>query len=227
MMYLVHKHTKEHRRYADAIVWRDSDCRFVQATPDGWIEWQGGECPLPDKHPVELRFRTGDTTRSRVSGPWSWSHDCNALPIIAYRPILDERPCFDCGSPLTAEERHYLKVQCSECAAKEVHQDPEAHAWDGKGLPPVGCECEYEYFEVGNWISAKAIGYDGPACVVALDGYGYEGSCDPCEFRPIRSEEDRAVDHMKSVAGTSYVKPEVMEMICRALYCAGYRKEES
>lgn len=73
---------------------------------------------------------------------------------------------------------------------------PEPPTWTGEGLPPAGCECEFEHVEEGNWIAAKVIGYDGPACVVALDGFGYFGSDNPSDFRPIRSEEDRAVEEM-------------------------------
>ena len=71
---------------------------------------------------------------------------------------------------------------------------PEATQWDGEGWPPVGAPCEFEYAETGTWINAKVIGYDGPSCVVALDGYGYTGSRDLNHFRPIRTPRERWVE---------------------------------
>ena len=108
----------------------------------------------------------------------------------------------------------------------------DAPEWDGEGdYPPVGNVCLKGCKKV-RILAHTNVGspYD-PAVV-------WQGVDEPSDidwavcnvFAPLRTAaqraEDEAVDHMKSVAGTSYVKPEHMEMICRALYRAGYRKTE-
>jgi len=71
---------------------------------------------------------------------------------------------------------------------------PDQPQWDGKSWPPVGAECEYLEAGKGRWSQAKVVGYDGPSCVVAIDGAGYSGSCDIARFRPLQSERDRVIE---------------------------------
>lgn len=78
-----------------------------------------------------------------------------------------------------------------------------ATEWDGEGLPPVGCECEYMFNR--RWIDAKVIGYDGPACVVALDGFGYVGSTSQADFRPIRTKAEREREYLEYLIESAYV----------------------
>lgn len=52
--------------------------------PD-WIEWDGGECPVPEDACVDVRFRGGDTDERSRAGMWSWNTGCNNYDIIAYR----------------------------------------------------------------------------------------------------------------------------------------------
>lgn len=64
--------------------------------------------------------------------------------------------------------------------------------WNGEGLPPVGCKCEY----VGNdtsWGIVKVIGYDEDRVVFKPSGEDYYGITpgDKAFFRPIRTEADR------------------------------------
>lgn len=71
-----------------------------------WIEWKGGECPVPDRTEVRVRCRDGYETQNEARcfhGPLNddcdwWSHDQpatgwpgreRAADIIAYR-IVDE-----------------------------------------------------------------------------------------------------------------------------------------
>lgn len=61
-----------------------------------WIEWNGGECPVPTGTPVFVRYRTGGTLgplpagedvpgATRYAGPAFWRHDGVAGDIVAYR----------------------------------------------------------------------------------------------------------------------------------------------
>lgn len=52
---------------------------------DGWIEWHGGECPVPDGVPIGLLFRDGDVLEEVMSDGWRWSHEGLKADIVAYR----------------------------------------------------------------------------------------------------------------------------------------------
>lgn len=51
-----------------------------------WIEWNGGECPVPPETTVEVRFRGGRTSNMDAPGAdWRWSHHGEGSDIVAYR----------------------------------------------------------------------------------------------------------------------------------------------
>ena len=61
--------------------------------PDGWIHWEGGECPLPSEVRVRVRTRNGVECPLPVhTGNQRWGHGGGQYDIIAYRPILDTEP---------------------------------------------------------------------------------------------------------------------------------------
>lgn len=58
---------------------------------DNWIEWNGGECPVPADALVEVKLR--DT---KIQGPWRghadawvWGHTDEDDDIVAYRVVSD------------------------------------------------------------------------------------------------------------------------------------------
>lgn len=62
--------------------------------PD-WIDWHGGECPVPAETQVEVRFRRGNVLSADAEywGPpgCNWTHHDNEADIVAFR-ILDGTP---------------------------------------------------------------------------------------------------------------------------------------
>lgn len=53
----------------------------------GWIEWNGGECPVPEDMMVEVRFRAGDICDDKNGGYWTWrQYNCSS-DIVAYRVV--------------------------------------------------------------------------------------------------------------------------------------------
>ena len=58
-----------------------------QMKADGWIEHEGGPCPIDGAAIVSARFRGGSGTVSRASVIW-WgrTEHPNGFDIIAYRP---------------------------------------------------------------------------------------------------------------------------------------------
>lgn len=55
---------------------------------DGWIEWNGGECPVGEDVVVEIKTRDGEIQLDQAYG-WNWSHEEGSpvkdRQIIAYR----------------------------------------------------------------------------------------------------------------------------------------------
>lgn len=53
---------------------------------DGWIEWHGGECPVPDGTLVYVMFRGSGATKTHYPcGSIDWKHTATAYDIVAYR----------------------------------------------------------------------------------------------------------------------------------------------
>lgn len=160
----------------------------LAAKNDGWIEWGGGECPVPEGALVDVRYRNSEkfpdtfgTIALAVGGYGAtgrhWNHDGYPNDIIAYRlhqPQETEQPKAD-------EE-----ADLNECIGHGA-----APVWNGEGLPPVGCECEMQDGS-GYWIAVDII--------ANKDGFTFGWSYDyrmvyfsdkEDEFRPLRSEADK------------------------------------
>lgn len=80
---------------------------------------------------------------------------------------------------------------------KSEHQKPE---WDGEGLPPVGCECEYET-KFDGWqpvrielIKSEGIAFTWLANSQAYNGLDCVGVQKSGSFRPTRPEAERKRD---------------------------------
>lgn len=58
------------------------------ACDDGWIPWNGGECPVKDYTPVFVRFRSGaENCDSDFAYLWRWSHVRDNSDIITYKVV--------------------------------------------------------------------------------------------------------------------------------------------
>lgn len=69
--------------------------------PDEWIEWKGGDCPVPAGTRVELKFRHGRTCKANSPQGWRWTDSSteergSEFDIVAYRvlppPSEEEHP---------------------------------------------------------------------------------------------------------------------------------------
>lgn len=88
MIYAINKATKEHKITEPASVWDADKWYLVAATSDGWIEWGGGNPPLPREHMVEVRIVGGEYTKGQ-SCEMPWSSCSPVYRVTAYRPILE------------------------------------------------------------------------------------------------------------------------------------------
>lgn len=107
---------------------------------------------------------------------------------------------------------------------KITREQYEATGWDGTGLPPVGVECEIQFTDDGfyHWYDFKLI-FIGDIHAVAIVGdeetsYTIERlNSSSVQFRPLRTEAERAIDEMVRLSGVSIGAAKI-------LYDAGYRK---
>lgn len=55
-----------------------------------WVEWKGGECPVPGDTRVETRDRVG-TVACDAAKAFCWHHTVGSQPFVAYR-VVGEQP---------------------------------------------------------------------------------------------------------------------------------------
>ncbi|WP_432467059.1 hypothetical protein [Enterobacter roggenkampii] len=94
------------------------------------------------------------------------------------------------------------KIKDDEYVTREQYEaalEASKPEWDGEGLPPVGCECEYKDTGTGEWIPVE-IKYSSSQIVVFSGRIRFGESAveiskdvviDKPQFRPIRSEADK------------------------------------
>lgn len=172
MIYAINKRTKEHRR-CGCISDLADNWVAVEADPDGWIEWQGGECPLPQGVLCAVKYRDGDKTPSTTAGSMlahDWSHTRHDRDIIAYRPILSEKP----SEPEPPEwPRPGDKA--------ELHNEP-------------GYSVAYGNSAIGEEVEVLAVFHSG---VIRMAAVEHDGSCYCFRaemLRPTLTPEQRAAE---------------------------------
>ncbi len=62
---------------------------------DGWIEWSGGECPVPGDTEVDTQQLSGDQVFGFVAclpivGSWLWQDPNFGMNIVRYRISRDD-----------------------------------------------------------------------------------------------------------------------------------------
>lgn len=73
---------------------------------DGWIKWEGGECPVLKGVRVQVRLRNGDEpVQSRPAERWVWTHERMGSDIMAYRLADSMANRLKTDSPMTIEGR--------------------------------------------------------------------------------------------------------------------------
>ena len=188
----------------DEEVTREQYEAALAAKNDGWIEWGGGECPVPCGTAVDVKHRCGAVSENQQAWPKRhkesdvivnplsnagqafWRHENSVMDIIAYR----------LHKPQQTERPEASEEDLNEC----IGQAP-ASAWNGEGFPPVGCECEYSLNGGKTWWKCKVDCIVGTQGVVMLcdtfEGVQYvqfSSYGNALKFRPIRSEAERKRD---------------------------------
>lgn len=91
--------------------------------------------------------------------------------------------------------------------ARQLEKLLRGEQWDGTGLPPVGTECEYKDTQTGEWVPVN-IKYASDQIVVLMGCERLWGTLveiakdvviDKPEFRPLRTERDKAIEKLQQV----------------------------
>ncbi|SEP40355.1 hypothetical protein [Enterobacter sp. NFIX58] len=123
---------------------------------------------------------------------------------------------------VVAEDTH-RSVTRQQYEATLAASKPE---WDGEGLPPVGCECEYKDAGTEEWMPVE-IKYSSNQIVVFSGRIRFRESAveiskdvviDNPQFRPIRSEADRKRDSIISKIEKAYKDCPHSDAVPRAIY---------
>ena len=201
-----------------AIITREQYEDALTAKNEGWIEWGGGLIPISTNTFVDVKFNNGDVRLGKIAGEYSWEHVWEDSNIIAYR----------LHQPQEAEQ---AKSELNDC----IEQDA-APVWNGEGLPPVGCECEFMKHTldaIPNWRRGiiKYVSEYTVVIVEALSPGEFVAHPSTCDFRQLRTEADRkreaAIKELTSVICGEFPDTGMATaaMYAARVYDAGYRKE--
>lgn len=146
----------------------------LTAKNDGWIDWQGGECPVSGDTVVEVKYRNplpGHINNGQACY-FSWSHEDDDGDIIAYRLHKQQE-----AWQAEADD----EVDLNECIGQDA-----APVWNGEGLPPVGCVCERSWAG-DKWLQCEIIFTGNEIVLVKLATREAAYRLSDMRFRPIRS----------------------------------------
>lgn len=67
---------------------------------NGWIKWQGGECPVAPDTEVDVKFKDDrlGTICGKLAGGFRWSNEGLIADIVAYR-VIEDAPALPEPSP--------------------------------------------------------------------------------------------------------------------------------
>ena len=189
------------------VITREQYEAALEAKNDGWIEWGGGECPVPGDTEVLIKCKSEgawDCRRKQRADGVSWTHDDSVLDVIAYRLHQMQQ----------AEQPESSEEDLNECIGQAV-----AAAWNGEGLPPVGCECERSWAG-DKFLPCKIVFTSNQLVVVKIKGSGIEDAyyIGDVTFRPLRSEADKKRD--AAIESIDWYMPEFIPDTPNELYHA-------
>ena len=142
--------------------------------PDGAVECQR----FVDEATIDFYDENGNWDEDG-----NWDDDCS-LTYGSIAVELVRKPAYPCESEQVTRNQYESALAAS--------QRP---AWNGEGLPPVGCECEY-ISNGTSWGKVKVIGFDGEKIVIRPSGEIYYAITPSNKdvFIPLRTEADKKRD---------------------------------
>lgn len=197
-----------------------SKCGNYDGPGYDWIDWHGGECPVPRGTLVDVKYLCGDVNRHIKAGePDSsgsidtafavrWSKLGAEYDIIAYRLHKPQEE---------VQAKADDEADLNECIGQDA-----APVWNGEGLPPVGCECEYldsnnKWYPVTiKYVSNQIVVICGMTNIFEEEQeteIAKDIQLDKPQFRPIRSEAERKRDEaVKAIMLTGWCQAAAEEI---------------
>ena len=90
-----------------------------------WIEWNGGECPVPPETIVKGKLRCGGSELSGLAKEYYWRHGGGGADIVEYRTVIEQAVM----NNFPHQNLHQLLVQLRD----------KAEAWLGGEKPEGFC----------------------------------------------------------------------------------------
>lgn len=195
-----------------AISTREQYESALAAKNEGWIEWGGGECPVPCGTIVDVKHRCGAVSENQQAWPKRhkesdvmvnplsnagqafWRHENSVMDIIAYRlhnTNEAEKVRASAWSAYAGITEADDESDLNECIGQATWP-----LWNGEGLvPPVGCVCERSWAG-DEWLSCRILFASDQIVVIKLEESGIEDAYNigDVTFRPIRPEAERRRD---------------------------------
>lgn len=231
----------------ECVTTNGSDAFFLPYTPldgDSWFtrqEWLSTREKLQNKPSWKDAPDWANWLGQCAGGRWEWYGD-NDRP-----PVHVDQDCFahsgigvgtgNSGEVLgdwrdTLEKRAEMPSGINIVREHEDIQPskPQDNSWHERGeLPPVGTVCEV--MRNMEWAAAEIlktrVNSSGMEVVAAMDVNDFTAFWS-ADFRPLRTEREKAIDEMVSVIKESIATTETTgphKIYATALYEAGYRKQ--
>lgn len=131
-----------------------------------WIDWRGGECPVPRGTRIDVMFRDG-TSCGRVAPGGSWRHDGGADDVVGYRRIENPIPT---GYVPRTERTHPGPITMAETPEQAAQADHTR----GKAIDDM-TRCSGLGPQIGETTCSMAL---------RLQGKPYPRTCRACGLGP-------------------------------------------
>lgn len=208
----------DHRKHGEkgTKITREQYEAALAAKNEGWIDWGGGECPVPRDALVEVKFPNGITSRdAQPAGSYRWTLRNCVTDIAAYR----------LHQPQEVEQ---AEADDEADLNERIGQD-SAPVWSGEGLPPVGEKViffinpRFDYATQGMPAEGREIevvahkktsdGNDVAVCYWDENGGGRAVCLVPESLMPAKSEADRKRDEaVKAIMLTGWCQTAAEEI---------------
>lgn len=202
-----------------------SKCGNYDGPGYDWIDWPGGECPVPTGTLVDVRYRDGEELFSLPADDLApscrdasfafWRGGAQDNDIIAYRLHKPQE---------AAQDKVDDEADLSECIGQDA-----APVWSGEGLPPVGEKViffinpRFDYATQGMPAEGREIevvahkktsdGNDVAICYWDENGGGRAVCLVPESLMPAKSEADRKRDEaVKAIMLTGWCQTAAEEI---------------
>ncbi len=121
--------------------------------------------------------------------------------------------------PITSIEDNQEQGMTQQATTQQAEKQQDNNWFERGELPPVGVECEVRVAD--RWNPCFMIGFNRKGNSVIEYGSAIV-EVDNCEFRPIRTGRELAIEEMCQVAGVDGL---MFGLVAAKLYDAGYRKD--